>query len=178
MAGGHLDSVRAGPGLNDNGSGVAALLELAEALGGRGPGAPVRLAFWGGEEPGLWGSVRYVASLSRKSRRRIAAYLNLDMVGSPNARRGVYGTPRIRRMLARLIGRRAVLEREARGRSDHAPFAAVGIPVGGIHTGAGRPWDRCYHRACDTIANVDLPILLEMTRVAGAAIGRLARRAE
>jgi peptidase M28-like protein/PA domain-containing protein len=175
MAGGHLDSVHAGPGLNDNGSGIAALLELAEALGGRGPGAPVRLGFWAGEEAGLWGSYRYVDSLERPQLRRIRAYLNLDMVGSPSPKRAVYGTPRIRRMLARLVGPRAVRERDIAGRSDHAAFQDAGVPFGGLHTGAGRPWDRCYHERCDTIGNVDLPVLLEMTRVTGAAIERLAR---
>ena len=60
MAGGHLDSVPAGPGLNDNGSGVAALLEVAEALGPRSTGARLRLAFWAAEELGLYGSRRYV----------------------------------------------------------------------------------------------------------------------
>ena len=63
MAGGHLDSVTAGPGINDNGSGVATLLELAEAVGPRPPGGRVRLAFWGAEELGLIGSRRYVRSL-------------------------------------------------------------------------------------------------------------------
>ena len=87
MAGGHLDSVPEGPGLNDNGSGVAAVLEMAEELGGRPlpDGTALRFGFWGAEEIGLVGSTDYVDGLSRAERRRITAYVNLDMVGSPGA---------------------------------------------------------------------------------------------
>jgi Peptidase family M28/PA domain len=177
MAGGHLDSVPAGPGINDNGSGTAALLELAEALGGRAPGARVRLAFWGAEELGLIGSRRYLRRLEPAQRERIAAYLNLDMVGSPQPARGVYSDadPDIERMLRRLVGPGAE-EENAGGSSDHAPFQRAGIPVGGLFTGAGRPHDPCYHRACDDIDNVDLPILVRMTRAGGEAVVRLSVR--
>jgi Zn-dependent M28 family amino/carboxypeptidase len=177
MAGGHLDSVPAGPGINDNGSGTAALLELAGALGGRAPRARVRLAFWGAEELGLIGSRRYVRGLSRSERDRIAAYLNLDMVGSPRPARGVYSDAdrQIERMLRRLVGPGSE-EENAGGSSDHAPFQRAGIPVGGLFTGAGRPHDPCYHRVCDDIDNIDMPILVEMTRAAAEAVERLSAR--
>ena len=90
MLGAHLDSVVDGPGINDNGSGVAALLELARALGGSRPGATIRLAFWSAEELGLHGSSRYVAGLSDEERDGILVYLNADMVASPNGFAGVY----------------------------------------------------------------------------------------
>jgi Zn-dependent M28 family amino/carboxypeptidase len=177
MAGGHLDSVPAGPGINDNGSGTAALLEMADALGGRAPGARIRLAFWGAEELGLIGSRRYVRQLEPDERERIAAYVNLDMVGSPEPEHGVYsdGDPAIERLLRRLVGPEAE-EENAGGSSDHAPFQRQGIPVGGLFTGAGEPNDPCYHRACDDISNVDMDILVEMTRVAGEAVERLSAR--
>jgi Iap family predicted aminopeptidase len=177
MSGGHLDSVPAGPGINDNGSGVAALLEVADAMGGRAPGARVRLAFWGAEELGLIGSRRYVSELEPEKREEIAAYVNLDMVGSPNPAQGVYSDtdPEIERLLRRLVGRDAE-EENAGGRSDHAPFQRAGIPVGGLFTGAGEPHDPCYHRACDDIDNVDMPILVQMARAAGEAMERLSAR--
>jgi Iap family predicted aminopeptidase len=177
MAGGHLDSVPAGPGINDNGSGVAALLEVADAMGGRAPGARVRLAFWGAEELGLIGSRRYVSELEPEERDDIAAYVNLDMVGSPNPVQGVYSDadPEIESLLRRLVGQDAE-EENAGGRSDHAPFQRAGIPVGGLFTGAGEPHDPCYHRACDDIDNVDMPILVEMARAAGEAMERLSAR--
>jgi Iap family predicted aminopeptidase len=177
MAGGHLDSVPAGPGINDNGSGVAALLELADALGGRAPGARVRLAFWGAEELGLIGSRRYVGRLDGEARERIVAYLNLDMVGSPEPARGVYSDadPGIERLLRRLVGPRAE-EESAGNASDHTPFDRAGIPMGGLFTGAGRPHDLCYHRACDDLDNVDTPVLVEMARAAAEAVEELSAR--
>ncbi|MGH3815906.1 MAG: M28 family peptidase, partial [Pseudonocardiaceae bacterium] len=86
MAGAHLDSVKEGPGINDNGSGSAALLETALQLGGN-PKAnnAVRFTWWGAEELGLVGSQAYVAGLSPEQQQDIALYLNFDMVGSPNA---------------------------------------------------------------------------------------------
>ena len=89
MAGAHLDSVPNGPGVNDDGSGVAALLEVAGTFGPRPPGR-VRLGFWGAEEEGLIGSRAYVRSLTDAQRREITAYLNFDMLGSPNAVAAVY----------------------------------------------------------------------------------------
>src|SRR4051794_23973106 len=86
MAGAHLDSVPDGPGINDNGSGVAALLEIATELGGSPPiDRAVRFAFWGSEEEDLNGSDYYVQSLSAAERDQLALYLNLDMLASPNA---------------------------------------------------------------------------------------------
>ena len=111
MAGGHLDSVRGGPGINDNGSGAATLIEAAEAIGPDPPGARVRLGFWGAEELGLLGSRHYVRSLDRAERRRISAYLNFDMVGSPNAVPELYADGdaelgRVLRARGRAIARR------------------------------------------------------------------------
>lgn len=86
MAGAHLDSVRKGPGINDNGSGVAALLEIATQLGSSLPVRnAVRFAFWGSEEDDLRGSTHYVKTLSRGDRDDILLYVNLDMIASPNA---------------------------------------------------------------------------------------------
>jgi Zn-dependent M28 family amino/carboxypeptidase len=184
MAGAHLDSVPAGAGINDNGSGVATLLETAEALGSD-PSGRVRLAFWGAEELGLHGSRRYVRALSAEQRREIAAYLNLDMVGSPNAVPAVYsdGDARVTSVL-----RRAHPGREegvaAAGRSDHGPFEDADIPVGGLYTGSeesgpgGRPRDPCYHLACDTLNNVDREVLLRMARATLRAVRRLSAQAK
>ena len=135
MAGGHLDSVPQGPGLNDNGSGVAATLEIAEELGGRRlpAGTALRFGFWGAEEIGLIGSRRYVDALSRTERGRIAAYVNLDMVSSPGAEPAVYdGDAAIEAALARHLGPDAP-RRDLGNSSDHAPFAAAGIPWADLH---------------------------------------------
>ncbi|MGH2477404.1 MAG: M28 family peptidase, partial [Candidatus Limnocylindrales bacterium] len=84
MAGAHLDSVGEGPGINDNGSGSAAILETALNIAKLEPENTLRFAWWGAEESGLIGSHAYVDGLSQAERDRIALYLNYDMVGSPN----------------------------------------------------------------------------------------------
>ena len=92
MAGAHLDSVPAGPGINDNGSGSAALLELALQIADSGiePRNTIRFAWWGAEEAGLVGSQRYVDGLTKSEAKDIELYLNFDMIGSPNYARFVY----------------------------------------------------------------------------------------
>src|SRR5262249_23979569 len=94
VVGAHLDSVPEGPGINDNGSGSAAVLEAALQLAKELTAirAHVQFAFWGAEERGLIGSRHHVAALSDKERGRIAIYVNLDMVGSPNFARSVQDT--------------------------------------------------------------------------------------
>jgi hypothetical protein len=185
MAGGHLDSVAGGPGINDNGSGTAALIELAEAIGPDPPGARVRVVFWGAEELGLLGSRHYVRSLAGDDRRRIRAYINLDAVGSPNAVPALYsdGDARLAAVLRSAAGP-PLGKIGAGGSSDHAPFEEAGVPVNGLYTGSsergprGRPRDPCYHLACDTLDNVDRPVLLRMARTAAEALRRLSAQAK
>jgi hypothetical protein len=185
MAGGHLDSVAGGPGINDNGSGVATLIEVAEAIGTKPPGARVRLAFWAAEELGLLGSRHYVNSLDGAEKRRISAYVNLDMVGSPNAVPELYadGDASVARVLQRASGPK-LGEVVAGQSSDHALFQEAGIPIGGLYTGSsepgpgGRARDACYHLACDTIGNVNRTVLLRMARSAADALEILSRQAK
>ena len=156
MVGGHLDSVDEGPGINDNGTGVAAILETALQLakddGDRRVNNTVRFAFWSAEESGLIGSTRYVESLSATERSQIALYLNFDMVGSPNYFRGVYdgtgdlggtvvrppGSAQIETMFnLHFTAKRLPFEdTEFSGRSDYQAFINAGIPSGGLFTGA------------------------------------------
>jgi len=154
MAGAHLDSVPEGPGIDDNGTGSAALLEVAVALGPNPPVTnAVRFAWWGAEEVGLVGSTRYVAGLSDADRARLALYLNLDMVGSPNPGYLVYdgddsdregsgpgpdGSATVERVLLEQLGALGVqgAGTDFDGRSDYGPFIEAGIPAGGLFTGA------------------------------------------
>ncbi len=177
MSGAHLDSVSSGAGINDNGSGSAAVLEtaLAVARAGYQPDKHLRFAWWGAEELGLVGSRHYVNSLSSTERSKIDGYLNFDMIGSPNAGYFVYDDdPAIEKVFKDWFAAEGVpteIETEGDGRSDHAPFKSAGVPVGGLFTGAGRvktsaqaqkwggtagqSFDRCYHSSCDTTANIN-----------------------
>lgn len=177
MAGSHLDSVSSGAGINDNGSGSAAVLETALAVSRAQykPAKHLRFAWWGAEELGLVGSRHYVNRLATGDRSRISAYLNFDMIGSPNPGYFVYDDdPAIEKTFKDYFGGIGVpteIETEGDGRSDHAPFKSAGVPVGGLFTGAsrtmtaaqaakwggtaGRAFDRCYHSSCDTTANIN-----------------------
>ncbi|MGW0874364.1 M28 family metallopeptidase [Streptomyces sp. NPDC002740] len=177
MAGSHLDSVTAGAGINDNGSGSAAVLETALAVSRAGyhPTKHLRFAWWGAEELGMVGSRYYVNNLSSANRARISGYLNFDMIGSPNPGYFVYDDdPAIEKTFKDYftgLGVPTEIETEGDGRSDHAPFKNAGVPVGGLFSGAdylktaaqaakwggtaGRAFDRCYHSSCDTTANID-----------------------
>jgi Zn-dependent M28 family amino/carboxypeptidase len=155
MAGAHLDSVEAGPGINDNGSGTGALLETAVMMGKVKPQNTLRLAWWGAEEAGLVGSTAYVADLPQAERDRIAMYLNYDMVGSPNyvffvydgdnsdgvgAGPGPPGSTQIEDLYESFYSSRGIPFKgtDFSGRSDYGPFIAAGvdIPSGGLFTGA------------------------------------------
>ena len=200
VVGAHLDSVPDGPGINDNGSGSAAVLEAALRLGVQ-LRAGVRFAFWGAEERGLIGSRYHVRTLSERERRQISLYVNLDMVASPNFVRLVLASTASDR-LATIAGRELLadfrehdLAAEERvkdsNRSDDASFSRRAIPTVSLYTGAseskseaqaglfggaaGRPFDPCYHRACDTIDNVDRDVLEQNSRALVRALGTIGR---
>ncbi|MFI1970572.1 M28 family metallopeptidase [Streptomyces cinnamoneus] len=157
--GSHLDSVPEGPGINDNGSGSAGLLEVALKLAEetrkshQQPTNKVRFAWWSAEELGLLGSKAYVAQLSEKQRKQIALYLNFDMIASPNPVEFVYdgddsdhqgsgpgpkGSAQIERLINGFLDRQDAPHEgtDFDGRSDYGPFIAAGIPAGGTFTGA------------------------------------------
>ena len=191
MLGAHLDSVIDGPGINDDGSGVAALLQIARALGGTRPRATIRLAFWSGEELGLHGSYRYATALSAEDARAIVVYVNVDMIASPNGFAGVYDEPgapagsTVARELLKTAVERAggtPVGVDLGGGSDHRGFDEAGVATAGVFSGAadpvtdeqaatsravaGRPADPCYHQTCDDLGNADL----ELARVLSAGL--------
>ncbi|MEB4208495.1 M28 family peptidase [Mycobacterium sp. 94-17] len=160
VVGAHLDGSRAGPGINDDGSGVAAVLETALQLGPLAPvNNAVRFVFWGADEDGLNGVMDYVFGMDRDQLNDIALYLNFTMLGSPNA--GFFtddgdqsgppgaaisaadvpeGSAGIERTLAgylNLAGKRAA-DMPLDTRADYHPFMVAGVPVGGMTTGASQ----------------------------------------
>ncbi len=153
MVGAHLDSVDAGGGINDNGSGSAAILEVAKQMGKVKPRNKIRFALWSAEESGLVGSTKYVEGLSQADREKIALYLNFDMIGSPNhvffiydgdnsdgvgAGAGPAGSTGIEKTFETFYNKVGVSFKgtDFDGRSDYGPFIKAGIPAGGLFTGA------------------------------------------
>jgi hypothetical protein len=192
VVGAHLDSVGAGPGIQDNGSSSAAILEVAVQMTKVKPRNPVRFAWWGAEESGLIGSTAYVNGLSQEEIDKIALYLNFDLIGSPNhvffiydgddsdgvgAGPGPAGSAEIEEFFEQFYTEAGLPFKgtDFDGRSDYGPFIAVGIPSGGLFTGAegvktaeeaaiwggtaGDQYDPCFHQACDTFHNINLEAL-------------------
>lgn len=153
VVGAHLDSVAAGPGINDNGTGTAFVLAAATAWAESGLVATnrIRWALWGAEEVGLVGSTAHVDALDRDERDAILANLNYDMIGSPNGARFVYdgdgsatggvgplGSDTIEALHTDWLEAQG-LDWEPTpfdGRSDYGPFIWAGIPAGGLFSGA------------------------------------------
>ncbi|KAK3320462.1 hypothetical protein B0T19DRAFT_486985 [Cercophora scortea] len=153
VVGGHSDSVPAGPGVNDNGSGTIGILEVAKALSRFDVKNAVRFAWFSAEEFGLLGSAAYVRSLNGTETEmgKMRAYLNFDMIASPNYVYGIYdgdgsafgltgpaGSGAIEKRFEDFFKGKGVASVPSAfsGRSDYAPFIANGIPSGGLFTGA------------------------------------------
>lgn len=157
MVGAHLDSVVAGAGINDNGTGSAAILAVAESMQKVKTANKVRFAWWGAEEQGLLGAEHYVADLAASGELdRVGLYLNFDMIGSSNFGRFVYdgdnsafpvgpgaaegpeGSGQIEQDFHDYFAAEGLPSGETAfsGRSDYGPFIAEGIPAGGLFTGA------------------------------------------
>lgn len=211
VVGAHNDSVIDGPGINDNGSGTAALLEMAKQirkLKSKQLHNKVRFAFWGAEEEGLLGSQYYVDNLPQAERDKIALNLNFDMIGSPNFVRFVYdgdnstggsnvpppaGSGAIEKAFHDYFAKRGLASDQSpfNGRSDYNAFITIGIPAGGLFTGAegiktaeqaevyggtaGVAYDPCYHAVCDRFGNVHLRGYDQMIDGAAAITQKFAR---
>ncbi len=151
MAGAHLDSVPEGPGINDNGSGSSALIEVAEQMAKLKLPNKLRFAWWSAEEAGLVGSTHYVNNLSDDGLADLEMYLNFDMVASPNYGLFIYdgdgsgfglvgpdGSDEIEGLFERYYAERDIPSEPTAfsGRSDYQAFINNGVPSGGLFTGA------------------------------------------
>ncbi|KAF9276371.1 hypothetical protein BGZ68_010067 [Mortierella alpina] len=196
VIGAHLDSVPAGPGINDNGSGSSAVLETALTLANNNGMSSYEIknklvfAWWGGEEIGLYGFTHYVRDLSAQveaAKQRVALNLNFDMLASPNYVPFIYNgttasgslivpSTKIEHRFGEYFKMRQKTFKLAHfsRTSDYWPFLDAGIPAGGLQTGAGAPYDACYHLSCDTIKNINEEALELMSQAALYATTKLA----
>jgi Zn-dependent M28 family amino/carboxypeptidase len=189
MAGAHLDSVTDGPGINTDGTGSAALLETALQLGSSPKvNNAVRFAWFSAEELGQIGSRYYTQNLDFEHQLDIALYLNFDLIGSANAGyftfdgdnsdgvgapAGPYGSAQIEKAFTDYFSFTGVSieSTDLATNFDYGPFIQLGIPAGGLFTGAdgvktqaqadkwggtaGVSFDPCFHMICDDLGNVD-----------------------
>ena len=213
ISGAHLDSVPGGPGINDDGSGTATQLEVALQMAKLKiqPRNQVRFIWFAGEEQGLFGSTFYADQLTKTQRANTAAMLDFDMLASPNFALQIYdgdgsefgvsgpnGSGIVESVFQKFYDARGIYtERIAfDGRSDYDEFTVVGIPAGGIFTGAevhktpfqqsqwggvvsdglAGQFDPCYHLACDSYGinghpdNINDTVLSEMSDAVAHAV--------
>jgi len=148
VVGGHYDSVPAGPGANDNGSGTAVVIELARTLAANG-GGDVCFALFGAEEIGLVGSFAYVAALSPAEISELDAMLNFDMlaVGTGWPLSGSTELVDLAGEVAEGLDIPYRLSPSDTGGSDHAAFLDAGVPALIVNCFC----DSNYHTAADSV---------------------------
>jgi Zn-dependent M28 family amino/carboxypeptidase len=169
MAGAHLDSSPGNAGMNDNASAAAAILEVALQMKDIKPSNTLRFAWWTGEEMGLEGSIYYIKNLPDKEKKRIAVYINHEILGAPNGGRFIMGTDDT----TSPPGSKEIVERymayftsmglsffvidpmfaNAGVRSDMLPFIQAGIPSSFIVTGAEIPWNPVFDEIFQDLKN-------------------------
>ncbi len=164
-------------GADDNASGVAALLEVAEAVS-RLPEKPKRtilFAFWDGEEKGLWGS-KYWVEHPTVPLDKVRVAINVDMVGRLRDNKlEVYGTrttPGSRRLVSRQNDQRLLLDFnwDVRGDSDHYSFFSRNVPILMFHTGLHSD----YHRPSDDVEKINQEGLRDVARLMFGTVVELA----
>jgi hypothetical protein len=177
VIGGHFDhnGLHMGllfPGADDNASGSAAVMEIAEAFArlSRKPKRSVVFVLFGGEEMGLQGSEYFAAHLP-SGIDKIDAMFNFDMVGEGDASGLGYSAefPELKdvleaanRQVNTLRGSYPIRGVGVRG-SDFAPFHQKGIPCVSFHSNGPHLY---YHQTGDTIYRINPDIMADIARLA------------
>ncbi|ODV82236.1 Zn-dependent exopeptidase [Suhomyces tanzawaensis NRRL Y-17324] len=202
LLGAHSDSVAAGPGINDDGSGTISLLEVARHLKNFKVNNAVRFAWWAAEEEGLLGSEWYANHLSEEENKKLRLFMDYDMMASPNYEYQIYdannvdhpnGSGDLRDLYIDWYKEKGLNYTFVPfdGRSDYVGFIDNGIPAGGIATGAegvktvegqekfggeaGKWFDECYHQLCDDLDNVDYEAWVINTQLIAHSVATYAK---
>ncbi|KAH6680080.1 aminopeptidase Y [Plectosphaerella plurivora] len=192
MLGAHLDSVQAGPGINDDGSGTSLILEVFKNLQKFRFRNKVRFAWWGAEENGLLGSKYYASHLPTADIDNLLTYLNYDMVskgywgvsdndGRAHGSVAPPGSEVIQNIYHEFfegLGLEVTPAVLTNG-SDYASFWQIlNKPFGFLNTGTGVAQDPCYHQACDTIENPDANTITINAKAAAHQLSILAMKGQ
>ena len=181
LVGAHHDSVEGAPGANDDASGTATVLELARVLANAPTDTDIRFVTFGAEENGLLGSYEFIERMTEEDYYRTVGMFQMDMVGSKDAGPLIMytndGEKNIVTDLGASAGARLAKTGEAtpygmEGRSDHVPFAEIGLPAALFIHAPVEPW---YHSPEDTLDKISLDKLKEVSNIVGAAVYQVAR---
>lgn len=175
----HLDSINLSgsptanaPGADDNGSGSAAVLEIARALKCHTAVHDLRLVLFGGEEQGLMGSQQYVSGLPTAERERITAVINMDMIGTLNTAAATVlleGAPVSQTLIDDLESAATtytplIVQTSLNPfASDHVPFIDAGLPAVLTIEGTDSA-NSNVHTANDTLAHIDYDLALQIMK--------------
>lgn len=189
----HLDSVNTAggpsapaPGADDNASGAIGVLEMARVFAGLCFVHDLAFVLFGGEEQGLHGSRQYVADLSAAQRSRIAAVINMDMIGTQNTLEptvllegGGVSEAVIDQLSAAAATYTSLAVQTSLNpfASDHVPFIDEGLPAVLTIEGADGAND-AIHTAGDTLDRVDTAFAMEILKMNTGAVAELAQLAE
>lgn len=191
--GAHSDSVEAGPGINDDGSGTISLLTVAKELTKFKVNNAVRFAWWAAEEEGLLGSNYYATNLTPEENQKIRLFMDYDMMASPNYEYQVYNGSNIDNPVGSEDIKNLYIDWYEEkglnwtlipfdGRSDYVGFIENGIPGGGIAAGAegknsqnGKVLDKCYHELCDDLTNIAWDAFLVNTKLIAHSVATYAK---
>ena len=192
MLGGHLDSWAGGTGATDNGAGCIVMLEVMRILKKLDvhPRRTIRIALWGGEEQGLYGSFGYVKNhfgdpetmKLKPEQKLVSAYYNLDN-GSGKIR-GIYtqGNEAVRDIFKSWLapfedlGANGGVTLSNTGSTDHISFDAVGIPGFQFIQDPLEYETRTHHSNMDTYDHLSIPDLQQAAVVVAAFVYNTAMR--
>ena len=186
VAGAHLDSVRNGPGANDNASGSSTLIELAKSFDGIETANDIRLVWFDGEEAGLLGSRAHVKAHPEDWARTVGM-VNMDMVGSIHGQvgfdLGIRNSNALQDAMKGVLlrtGLAGVEYKERHSRSDHASFDAAGVPSVdfGVSVKDVERQDPYYHSPKDTVDKINPQVLEGYGDLIAVTLLDLANRAE
>ena len=182
VVGAHYDHLgidrrgRIAPGADDNASGTAALIEIAEALAVARPRRSVLLCAFAGEEHGLLGSRAFCAD-PPVPKDSIVAMINMDMIGRGDragvALLGIVQNPAFEKLVGRAkklkaTGVQEVVMRKGEElfeRSDHFSFHSIGVPSLFFFEGLPLSKNPDYHTWRDTLDKLDFEKMLRTTRL-------------
>lgn len=176
------DATARAPGADDNGSGVAAICEIARLLAPVALAPTVQFVAFSGEEQGLWGATAYAAELHSAASDGYRV-VNLDMIGRPpmdgsvtverDLGNAVPGNDAASQAFGAVLAQAAAAYTELPVRlgpifaSDYMPFEAHGDVTIGAYEGEGNPH---YHRTSDTPATLDYGYLADVTKITLATL--------
>lgn len=180
----HLDTVQTA-GADDDGSGIITSLTVARALASKSLGRHLRFVAFDEEERGLIGSAAYAKQLAKSGEINSVSVINIEMTGYDSDNDGEFhaidcnentSSTLTETLLSTITSLGIPLRKTSActNRSDHAVFWEYDRPAivmsQNFFGGDSNP---CYHKACDTVSQVNFDYMSKLSKAAANAVYRL-----